>query len=69
MKNLGNVYNLIGVVVYLNGGGGHFISYGKNPIDGLWHEYNDTVVFKISDIKHQVNFNDMPYILFYQKEK
>jgi len=69
MKNLGNVYNLIGVEIYLNGGGGHFISYGKNPIDGLWHEYNDTVVFKISDIKHQVDFNVMPYILFYQKEK
>ena len=70
MKNLGNVYNLIGVEIYLNGGEGHFISYGKNPIDGLWHIYNDTLVFKISDFKHQVKYGDgIPYILFYQKEK
>jgi ubiquitin carboxyl-terminal hydrolase 8 len=69
MKNFGNVYNLIGVVSFLNGGQGHFISYVKSPIDGLWHNYNDCLVSKISDFKKQLEYWGTPYILFYQKEK
>jgi ubiquitin C-terminal hydrolase len=67
MKNFGNVYNLIGEVNYLGGGGGHFISFAKSPIDGLWNVYNDSLVFKESDSIKQVR--GIPYILFYQKEK
>ena len=67
MKNFGNVYNLIGEVNYLGGGDGHFISFAKSPIDGLWNVYNDSFVFKESDSIKQVE--GISYILFYQKEK
>ena len=71
MKNLGNVYNLIGVITHMgeNDSSGHFIANAKSPIDGQWYSYNDDFVFKIDNFKQQIIDYAMPYVLFYQKEK
>lgn len=69
LKNLGNVYNLIGVVTHIgeNGASGHFIANAKSPIDGQWYTYNDDLVYKVDNFKNQIIDYAMPYILFYQK--
>ena len=71
MKNLGNVYNLIGVITHMgeNDSSGHFIANAKSPIDGQWYSYNDDFVFKIDNFKQQIIDYAMPYVPFYQKEK
>ena len=65
----GCVYKLIGVVTHLgeSGASGHFIAYCKNPISNDWYQYNDELVFPVTDFKKQIIDYAMPYILFYQK--
>jgi ubiquitin C-terminal hydrolase len=69
MKNTGFMYELIGVVTHMgeSGSSGHFIAYCKNPIDNLWYQYNDDLVFPVTNFVNEVVNYAMPYILFYQK--
>jgi len=62
-------YDLIGVVTHMgeSGSSGHFIATCKSPIDGLWYQYNDDLVFRVDDFNNQILNYAMPYILFYQK--
>ena len=62
-------YDLIGVVTHMgeSGSSGHFIATCKSPIDGLWYQYNDDLVFRVEDFNNQILNYAMPYILFYQK--
>jgi ubiquitin C-terminal hydrolase len=50
-----------------SGSSGHFIATCKSPIDGLWYQYNDDLVFRVDDFNNQILNYAMPYILFYQK--
>ena len=67
-ENYGWKYELIGVVSKLeeNNSNGQFIAYCKSPIDGVWYQYNDELVFEVKDFK-EIRDYMMPYILFYQK--
>ena len=64
------IYDLIGVVTHIgeSGPSGHFIATCKSPIDNLWYQYNDDLVFKIDNFTNQILNYAMPYILFYQKK-
>ena len=71
LKETGFMYSLIGVVTHMgeSGDGGHFIACCKSPIDNNWYKYNDDIVSKVINIKHEIIDYAMPYILFYQKNK
>ena len=64
----GGVYDLIGVVTHMgeSGSSGHFIATCKSPIDNMWYQYNDDLVFKVDNFTNQILNYAMPYILFYQ---
>ena len=70
-KEAGYNYELIGVITHLGGSdmSGHFIAYCKNPINGMWYQYNDSVVNEVNQANFQAEVIDyaMPYLLFYQK--
>ena len=70
INNENILYDLIGVVTHIgeSGSSGHFIATCKSPIDNLWYQYDDDLVFKIDNFTDQVMNNAMPYILFYQKK-
>ena len=65
-KNI--IYDLVGVVTHMgeSGSSGHFIATCKSPIDKLWYQYNDDLVFRVDDFNNQILNYAMPYILFYQ---
>ena len=62
-------YKLIGVITHLgeNTKSGHFIAHCLSPIDKEWYTYNDSLVYKIQDIKKQIIDEGKPYLLFYKK--
>lgn len=63
------VYNLYGIVYHMGGlGGGHYISYTKNPLNNKWYRYNDETVHHIpdDDIEKEIQTSGS-YILFYKK--
>ena len=64
------IYDLIGVVTHMgeSGSSGHFIATCKSPIDNLWYQYNDDLVFRVDNFTNQILNYAMPYILFYQKK-
>ena len=68
-KTSGNIYDLIGVVAHMgeSGGSGHFIATCRSPIDNNWYQYNDDLVFPVTDFNQQILNYAMPYILFYKK--
>ena len=68
-KNSACQYELIGLVTHMgeNGGSGHFIATCKSPIDGIWYQYNDDLVFPVTDFNQQMLDYATPYILFYKK--
>ena len=41
----------------------------KNLNDGKWYRYYEDKVYSISDIKKDIDKNEIPYILFFQKFK
>lgn len=43
---------------------GHYVSF--SDIDGVWYQFNDSVVSKVSDVKEQIH-TDASYILVYEK--
>ena len=65
------IYDLIGVVTHMgeSGASGHFIATCKSPIDGLWYQYNDDLVYKVNNFNNEILNYAMPYILFYQRKK
>ena len=50
-----------------SGSSGHFVATCKSPIDHKWYQYNDDLVFPITDFNSQILNYAMPYILFYKK--
>ena len=68
-KNSGCLYELIGVVTHMgeSGGAGHFIATCKSPVDNNWYQYNDDLVFPVTDFNNQLFNYAMPYILFFKK--
>ena len=68
-KTSGSIYDLIGVVAHMgeSGGSGHFIATCRSPIDNNWYQYNDDLVFPVTDFNQQILNYAMPYILFYKK--
>ncbi|XP_067672769.1 ubiquitin carboxyl-terminal hydrolase 43-like [Haliotis asinina] len=49
---------------YGNMNGGHYTAFCKNPIDGQWHEYDDT---RVKDIPQSQVTSKAAYLLFYQR--
>ena len=68
-KNSGYMYELIGLVTHMgeSGGSGHFIATCKSPIDKNWYQYNDDLVFPVTNFNQQMLDYATPYILFYKK--
>ena len=68
-KNSGVMYELIGVVTHKGEGGasGHFIATCKSPANGCWYQFDDDLVFPVSNFNEQLLNYAMPYILFFKK--
>ena len=68
-NNSGFVYDLVGVVTHMgeSGGSGHFIATCRSPMNNSWYQYNDDLVFPVTDFNNQLLNYAMPYILFYKK--
>ena len=68
-KNSGCFYELIGLVTHMgeSGGSGHFIATCKSPIDKNWYQYNDDLVFPVTNFNQQMLDYATPYILFFKK--
>jgi ubiquitin C-terminal hydrolase len=67
----GCIYDLIGVVTHMgeSGGSGHFVATCRSPRDNNWYQFNDDLVFPVTDFNQQILNYAMPYILFYKKNK
>ncbi len=63
------IYDLIGVVTHMgeSGSSGHFIATCRSPKDNNWYQFNDDLVFPVTDFNQQILNYAMPYILFYKK--
>ena len=63
------IYDLIGVVTHMgeSGASGHFIATCRSPKDNYWYQFNDDLVFPVTDFNQQILNYAMPYILFYKK--
>jgi len=60
------IYDLFAVSVHCGGlGGGHDISYCKNPITNKWYTFDDSNVSEIKDMNKIITKN--AYILFYKR--
>ena len=68
-KNSGYIYELIGVVTHMgeSGSAGHFIATCKSPKDRQWYQFNDDLVFPVTNFQQQLLNYAMPYILFFKK--
>ena len=68
-KNSGCQYELIGLVTHMgeSGGSSHFIATCKSLIDNLWYQYNDDLVFPVTNFNQQMLDYATSYILFYKK--
>ena len=68
-KNSGVIYELIGVVTHMgeSGASGHFIATCKCFANGNWYQFNDDLVFPVSNFNEQLLNYAMPYILFFKK--
>ncbi len=72
-------YDLFGVISHFGTGvgkgvsmsneSGHYISYCKNPLNGLWYQHNDDIVkgIKTKHIEDMI-INKTSYVLFYKKK-
>ena len=69
-KNSGYIYELIGVVTHMgeSGSAGHFIATCKSPKDRQWYQFNDDLVFPVTNFQQQLLNYAMPYILFFKKK-
>ena len=65
------IYDLIGVVTHMgeSGASGHFIATCRSPKDNNWYQFNDDLVFPVTDFNKQILNYAMPYILFYKKNQ
>jgi ubiquitin C-terminal hydrolase len=62
------IYDLYGVCNHIGSSdGGHYTAHIKNA-NGMWYNFNDTMIQKISDINKTVISNEA-YCLFYEKKK
>ena len=68
-KNSVFIYELIGLVTHMgeSGGSGHFIATCKSPKDKNWYQYNDDLVFPVTNFNQQMLDYATPYILFFKK--
>lgn len=71
MKEVGEpnrLYDLVGVVNHSGGiDFGHYTADCKNPMNGKWYNFNDSVV-KESTYGYQGRYeSNLPYLLFYYR--
>ena len=69
LKEYGCFYKLIGVIISLNGPdkNKHFIAFCRSPIDQKWYKYDDSNVSLVRNADEEIFKNNIPNILFYQK--
>ncbi len=70
MKNC--TYDLIGIVNHMGSlYGGHYYAECKNPFDGTWNEFNDSICkeIDINDKRYDKEGAAEPYLLFYCKKE
>ena len=69
LKEYGCCYKLIGVIISLNGPdkNKHFIAFCRSPIDQKWYKYDDSNVSLVRNADEEIFKNNIPNILFYQK--
>ena len=61
------LYDCIGVVNHAGSlGAGHYTAFCKNPYDGKWRHFNDSLVTVIED-KNRIVTNKA-YLLFYMRQ-
>ena len=53
----------------VSGASGHFIATCRSPKDNYWYQFNDDLVFPVTDFNQQILNYAMPYILFYKKNQ
>lgn len=59
-------YDLVAVINHRGGlGGGHYVAYAKNCLNGKWYEFDDRVV---SDVSEDYVLSMEAYVLFYKKK-
>ena len=62
------IYQLYAMITYtVSDNDIKYFSICKNLNDGKWYRYYEDKVNSISDIKNDIDKNEIPYILFYQK--
>ena len=69
LKQYGCCYKLIGVVISVNDldKNKHFIAFCRSPIDQKWYKYDDSSVSLVRNAVEEIFNNNIPNILFYQK--
>ena len=65
-KNLGYMFNLIGVVSQ-EGENGCYVAYCRNFDNNQWYRYDDKLVSRVTNFKNQIVDSGVVNILFYQK--
>ena len=72
LQNQNTEYDLISVLVHIGDSSmsGHFFSYCKSNIDGLWYKYNDSIVSKcdVNNYEYEIKNIGLPYVLFYERK-
>lgn len=68
-STLSNLYDLYAVINHSGGyGGGHYVSFAKNPINNKWFGFNDSKVSYVPPEYIDLEVvNSDAYILFYQR--
>ena len=69
LKEYGFSYKLIGVVISLDepDKDKQFIAFCRSPIDQKWYKYDDCKVSLVRNVHEEIFRNNIPNILFYQK--
>ena len=64
------IYQLYAMITYtFSDNDIKYFAICKNLNDGKWYRYYEDKVYSISDIKKDIDKNEIPYILFFQKFK
>ena len=63
-------YQLYAIVTHIGPSSmsGHFISFCRSPIDGMWYKFNDSQVDFIGKSFIDIHEFGCPYILFYERQ-
>ena len=69
-KNLGCIYNLIGVIISCwESEKQNIVAFCRDPIFGIWYKYHDEIVSEVKDFQKEVIKSSTPDLLVYEKIK